>query len=90
MVRSAICLQELAAEDPSYVHFVDYGEAFLALHASNAWQTNTTAPLKKEINEAYMPDALHPSAAGMRIIADRLEPLISKLVSEADSAAQAS
>ena len=30
-----------------------------------------------------MPDAQHPSAAGMRIIAAELEPLVSRLVSEA-------
>ncbi len=28
-----------------------------------------------------MPDSMHPSAVGMRIIATRLEPLISELVS---------
>ncbi len=31
----------------------------------------------------YMPDAQHPSAAGMRIIAAELEPLVRRLVSAA-------
>ena len=41
-----------------------------------------------------MPDALHPSADGMRAIAASLEPLVSALVAEAweeaEAAAQAS
>jgi lysophospholipase L1-like esterase len=36
---------------------------------------------KFEIKEALMPDSMHPSAVGMRIIAMRLEPLISDLMS---------
>jgi lysophospholipase L1-like esterase len=35
---------------------------------------------KYEVKEALMPDSLHPSAVGMRIIASQLEPLVSKLV----------
>ena len=35
---------------------------------------------KFEIKETLMPDSMHPSAVGMRIIATRLEPLVSRLV----------
>lgn len=33
-----------------------------------------------EVKEALMPDSLHPSAVGMRIISAQLEPLIASLL----------
>ena len=48
----------------------------------NAWARATTEP-QQGINEMSMPDGQHPSAVGMRIIAAELEPLVSRLVSEA-------
>jgi lysophospholipase L1-like esterase len=83
-------VQDFAAKYPEQVQYVDYGEAFLAQRPSNAWLANGTAPQKMEINEAYMPDALHPSAAGMRIIAEKLEPLVSRLLGEAEGALSSS
>ena len=35
---------------------------------------------KLEVKEALMPDSLHPSAVGMRIVAAQLEPLVAGLV----------
>ena len=37
-----------------------------------------------------MPDSMHPSAVGMRIIATRLEPLVSQLVASASRLPQTS
>ncbi len=83
-------LQELAEGDP-LMHYADFGAAFLSHLASNAWGTKDSAPVRQEINEAFMPDAQHPSAAGMRVLAQSLEPLIARLVAEAatDGAAAA-
>ncbi|BDA49069.1 probable platelet-activating factor acetylhydrolase IB subunit beta at C-terminar half [Coccomyxa sp. Obi] len=79
-------LQAIAGEHPGHVHVKDYGAAFLTSRAANVWQSNSTAAVRQEINEMFMPDALHPSAAGMRLIAGKLEPLVSRLVSEAGAA----
>lgn len=81
--------QAFAAEHAGHVRYVDYGAAFLTKRPSNVWGTSnsSTTPVREEINEMYMPDALHPSAAGMRLIAAKLEPLISELVAEAEGAA---
>ncbi len=68
--------------------YEDYGTAFLTKRPAVVWAANSTAPVREEINEMYMPDALHPSAPGMRLIAGKLEPLISRLLGEAETAAQ--
>ncbi len=87
MPRQHLChLQAVAGEHPGHVHVEDYGAAFLSSRASNVWASNATAAVRQEINEMFMPDALHPSAAGMRLIAGKLEPLVSRLVSEAEAA----
>ncbi|BDA44584.1 probable platelet-activating factor acetylhydrolase IB subunit beta at C-terminar half [Coccomyxa sp. Obi] len=65
-------LQNLALSEGDHLHYIDVGQAFL----SESLEKN-----KFEIKEALMPDSMHPSAVGMRIIATRLEPLISQLVS---------
>ena len=39
-----------------------------------------------EIRETLMPDSLHPSTMGMRIVASQLEPVISNLVNTPISA----
>ncbi|CAL8463192.1 g2726 [Coccomyxa elongata] len=65
-------LHSLAMSEGDYLHYIDVGQAFL----SEGLEKN-----KFEIKEALMPDSMHPSAVGMRIIATRLEPLISQLVS---------
>ena len=75
-------VQDFATGHFKHVHFLDMGEAFLANAQSNAWAHATAEP-RQDINEMFMPDAQHPSAAGMRIIAAVLEPLVSRLVSEA-------
>ena len=79
-------VQAAAGEHPGHVYVEDYGAAFLTSRAANVWQGNSTAVVRQEINEMFMPDALHPSAAGMRLIAGKLEPLVSRLVSEAGAA----
>ena len=63
--------QEWAADNSGYAHFMDLGQGFLS-----------TEPVagKFEVKEALMPDSLHPSAVGMRIVAAQLEPLISDLI----------
>lgn len=45
-----------------------------------AFLSESTDSNKFEIKEALMPDSMHPSAVGMRIIAGQLEPLVSRLV----------
>ena len=77
-------MQNFAAGHPRHSHYLDLGASFLTSPSSNAW-ANATATTRQEINEMFMPDAQHPSAAGMRIIAAELEPLVSRLVSEADA-----
>ena len=79
---SELCAQEFAAEEPEHVHFLDLSASFLVKPANEIW-ANATANTRQEINEMYMPDAQHPSAAGMRIIAAELEPLVRRLVSAA-------
>ena len=60
-----------AAANPSYAHYADYGQGFLSSEPVSG---------RYEVKEALMPDSLHPSAVGMRIIASQLEPLITELV----------
>jgi lysophospholipase L1-like esterase len=45
-----------------------------------AFLSESTDSNKFEIKETLMPDSMHPSAVGMRIIAGQLEPLVSRLV----------
>ena len=45
-----------------------------------AFLSQSTDKNRFEIKEALMPDSMHPSTVGMRIIATRLEPVISKLL----------
>ena len=47
---------------------------------SQAFLSESLDQNKFEIKEMLMPDSMHPSAVGMRIIANRLEPLVSQLV----------
>ncbi|CAL5221977.1 g4259 [Coccomyxa viridis] len=67
-----IQLQAFAELNPGYVHFVDVGIAFLG---------DALVGGKKDVSEALMPDSLHPSSVGMRILATRLEPIIRRLIS---------
>ena len=86
-------LQAFAASHPKHVHYADMGAKFLSQSASDVWiktnvNSNTDAsarPPQQEINEMFMPDAQHPSSAGMRIIAAGLEPLVTRLVGEAEA-----
>jgi lysophospholipase L1-like esterase len=48
--------------------------------AVQAFLSQSTDKNKFEIKEALMPDSMHPSSVGMRIIATRLEPLIASLL----------
>ena len=58
-----------------------YGENAHRLAASaQAFLSETLEGNRFEIKETLMPDSMHPSAVGMRIIATRLEPLVSQLV----------
>ena len=70
-------MQEYAEQNSDFAHFVDLGSAFLSTEAVGG---------KYEVKEALMPDSLHPSAVGMRIVATQLEPIISSLVSRPLSA----
>ena len=70
-------MQEYAEQNPDFAHFHDLGSAFLSTEAVGG---------KYEVKEALMPDSLHPSAVGMRIVATQLEPVISSLVSRPLSA----
>ena len=54
---------------------------------AQAFLSASTDKNKWEIKEALMPDSMHPSAVGMRIIATRLEPLIAQLLKEIQEAA---
>ena len=74
--------QGFSEEFPEHVQFLDLSASFLVRPASEVWANATAAPVQ-EINETFMPDAQHPSAAGMRIIAAELEPLVRRLVSAA-------
>ena len=55
-----------------------------------AFLSETLEGNKFEIKETLMPDSMHPSAVGMRIIATRLEPLVSQLVASAADLPEAS
>lgn len=70
-------MQEYAEQNSQFAHYLDLGSAFLS-----------TEPVggKYEVKEALMPDSLHPSAVGMRIVATQLEPIISSLISTSISA----
>lgn len=65
------CLQEYAKANPSFAHYADFGKGFLSDEPVGGHY---------DVKEALMPDSLHPSAVGMRIIASQLEPLIASLV----------
>ena len=65
--------QEYAAANSHFAHYADLGKGFLSDEPVGG---------KYEVKEALMPDSLHPSAVGMRIIASQLEPIISSLVSK--------
>ncbi len=77
-----LCAQGYAEEESEHIHFLDLSASFLVRPSSEIW-ANATADTRQEINEMFMPDAQHPSAAGMRIIAAELEPLVRRLVSTA-------
>lgn len=64
-------MQEYASLNPEFAHFADLGSAFLSDEMVGG---------KYDVKEALMPDSLHPSAVGMRIVASQLEPIISELV----------
>ena len=64
-------LQAWAAESAGFAHFLDLGAGFLSAEPVAG---------KLEVKEALMPDSLHPSAVGMRIVAAQLEPLVAGLV----------
>ncbi len=75
-------MQEYAEENPEFAHYVDLGSAFLSDELVGG---------RYDVKEALMPDSLHPSAIGMRIVASQLEPIVSRLVSTpVDSDADAS
>jgi lysophospholipase L1-like esterase len=63
--------QEYAAANSQFAHYADLGKGFLSDEPIGG---------KYEVKEALMPDSLHPSAVGMRIIASQLEPIISRLL----------
>ena len=73
-------MQDFSAEHPDHVHYMDLSASFLVRPASEIW-ANATDTVRQEINETFMPDAQHPSAPGMRVIAAELEPLVQRLVS---------
>ncbi|KAK9905658.1 hypothetical protein WJX75_004011 [Coccomyxa subellipsoidea] len=64
-------LKEYAKANPSFAHYADFGKGFLSDEPVGGHY---------DVKEALMPDSLHPSAVGMRIIASQLEPLIAGLV----------
>lgn len=64
--------QEHAEMNPEFAHYVDMGSAFLSDEPVGG---------KYDVKEALMPDSLHPSAIGMRIVASQLEPIVRNLVS---------
>ncbi len=57
------------------------------LACAQAFLSASTDKNKWEIKEALMPDSMHPSSVGMRIIATRLEPLIAQLLKDIQEAA---
>lgn len=60
------------------------------IHMLQAFLSETLDGDRFEIKETLMPDSMHPSAVGMRIIATRLEPLVSQLVASAKDMPQRS
>ena len=62
----------------------------MSIHALQAFLSETLDGDRFEIKETLMPDSMHPSAVGMRIIATRLEPLVSRLVASAKDMPQES
>ena len=64
--------------------------ALRSLGLLQAFLSETLEGNKFEIKETLMPDSMHPSAVGMRIIATRLEPLVSQLVASAGDLPEAS
>ena len=60
------------------------------LPSAQAFLSETLEGNRFEIKETLMPDSMHPSAVGMRIIATRLEPLVSQLVASASRLPQTS
>ncbi|BDA51571.1 probable platelet-activating factor acetylhydrolase IB subunit beta [Coccomyxa sp. Obi] len=64
-------LEEFAKANPDFAHYADFGKAFLSDEVVGG---------RYEVKEALMPDSFHPSAAGMRIIASQLEPIVAALV----------
>ena len=60
------------------------------IHVLQAFLSETLDGDRFEIKETLMPDSMHPSAVGMRIIATRLEPLVSQLVASAKDMPQRS
>ena len=59
-------LRDYAALD-GHLHFLDCGDRFLA-------------PDRRAISAALMPDGLHPNAAGHELLAQCLDPLVTKLM----------
>ncbi len=62
----------------------------IAFRMVQAFLSETLDGDRFEIKEMLMPDSMHPSAVGMRIIASRLEPLVSQLVASAEDLPQES
>lgn len=58
--------RDYAALD-GHLHFLDCGERFLA-------------PSRRGISAQLMPDGLHPNAAGHELLAQCLDPLVTKLM----------
>lgn len=58
------------------LHFVDCGDRFFAAGG-------------RAIDGALMPDALHPNAAGHELLAECLDPLITRLMQQPSAAASA-
>ena len=75
-VSSAPVPQAWANAHAGYAHYADFGRGFLSEEPIAG---------RYEVKEALMPDSLHPSAVGMRIIASQLEPLVRQLVQTAPS-----
>jgi lysophospholipase L1-like esterase len=70
-MHAVLSPQEWAAEHAGFAHYADFGRGFLS---------EEPVAGRYEVKEALMPDSLHPSAVGMRIIASQLEPLVRVLV----------
>lgn len=59
-----------------HLHFLDCGDRFLA-------------PDGRSIRADFMPDALHPNAAGYELLAECLDPLVTKLMQRANDTSAA-